>query len=467
MGRLLVEEIPYRDPLTVFAGFATRPGATFLDSARTDSALGRYSFVMADPFLTLKSRDGLIEEGETHFIGDPFAVLAKRLERYAVAHEPGLPPFQTGAAGYFAYDLGRHLERLPSHRIDDQPLPDLLMGFYGWAIAFDHAETRAFIMANGHPAPSEPERQRLAAARIAEIRQRLSRPPSLPRRQVIAPPRPDIERNAHEAMVRRAIDYILAGDIYQANITQRFSAELRATDDPFALYCALRRRNPAPFAAFLRHGEVAIVSASPERFLKLDQGRVETRPIKGTRPRGATPAEDESLRRELAASIKDQAENLMIVDLLRNDLSRVCRDWTVDVPVLFGLESYATVHHLVSVVTGELTAGKGPVDLLRAAFPGGSITGAPKIAAVDLIAALEPVGRGASMGAYGRIWPNGDLDLALTIRTFAVAEGRIHLWVGGGIVWDSDPAEEIEESWTKAAPLLAAIGAPMPEPALR
>ena len=457
MSRLLVEEIPYRDPLTVFAGFATRPGATFLDSARTDSALGRYSFVMADPFLNLKSRDGLIEEGETHFIGDPFAVLAKRLERYAVTHEPGLPPFQTGAAGYFAYDLGRHLERLPSHRIDDQPLPDLLMGFYGWAIAFDHAETRAFIMANGHPATSEPERQRLAAARITEIRQRLARPASLPRGQVIAPPRPDIERSAHEAMVRRAIDYVLAGDIYQANITQRFSAELKATHDPFALYCALRRRNPAPFAAFLRHGEVAIVSASPERFLKLDQGRVETRPIKGTRPRGATPAEDESLKRELAASIKDQAENLMIVDLLRNDLSRVCRDRTVDVPVLFGLESYATVHHLVSVVTGELTAGKGAVDLLRAAFPGGSITGAPKIRAMEIIAELEPTRRGPYCGSIGYIGFDGAMDTSIVIRTICILGHQLTFQVGGGIVADSDPAAEYEESLTKAKAMIEVL----------
>jgi para-aminobenzoate synthetase component 1 len=457
MSRLLVEEIPYRDPLTVFAGFATRPWATFLDSARADSALGRYSFVMADPFLTLKSRDGLIEEGETHFIGDPLAVLAKRLERYAVAHEPGLPPFQTGAAGYFAYDLGRHLERLPRHRIDDQPLPDLLMGFYGWAIAFDHAETRAFIMANGHPAPSTPERHRLAAARIAEIRQRLARPASLPRGQVVAPPRPDIERAAHEAMVRRTIDYILAGDIYQANITQRFSAELRATDDPFALYCALRRRNPAPFAAFLRHGDVAIVSASPERFLKLDQGRVETRPIKGTRPRGATPAEDEALKCELVASIKDKAENLMIVDLLRNDLSRVCRDWTVDVPVLFGLETYATVHHLVSVVTGELIAGKGAVDLLRAAFPGGSITGAPKIRAMEIIAELEPTRRGPYCGSIGYVGFDGAMDTSIVIRTICILGRQLTFQVGGGIVADSDPADEYEESLTKAKAMIEVL----------
>lgn len=457
MSRLLFEEIPFRDPLAVFAGFAALPGATFLDSARPDEALGRYSFVMAEPFLTLQSRDGLIEEGETRFTGDPFAVLAKRLERYAVEHAPGLPPFQTGAAGYFAYDLGRHLERLPAHRIDDQPLPDLLMGFYGWTIAFDQTENRAFILANGHPAPSEPERQKLAATRIAEIRRRLERPVALPSRHVIAPAKPDIERAAHEAMVRRTIDYILAGDIYQANITQRFSAELGPTDDPFALYCALRRRNPAPFAAFLRHGEVAIVSASPERFLKLDRGRVETRPIKGTRPRGASPAEDEALKRELSASIKDQAENLMIVDLLRNDLSRVCRDHTVEVPVLFGLESFATVHHLVSVVTGELNPGKGAIDLLRAAFPGGSITGAPKIRAMEIIAELEPTRRGPYCGSIGYVGFDGAMDTSIVIRTICILGRQLTFQVGGGIVADSDPAAEYEESLTKAKAMIEVL----------
>jgi para-aminobenzoate synthetase component I len=465
MSRLLVEEIPYGDPLAAFAGFASLPGATFLDSARPDSALARYSFIMAEPFLTLKSRDGLIEDGQARYTGDPFKALAERLALYPLVHEPGLPPFQTGAAGYFAYDLGRHLERLPAHRIDDQPLPDLLMGFYDWTIAFDHAEKRAYIMASGYPAPSEPVRRSQAAARIAEIRERLARPAALPSRPVIAPPRPDLERSAYETMVRRTIDYILAGDIYQANITQRFSATLAAEDDPFALYCALRRRNPAPFAAYLRHSEVAIVSASPERFLNLAQGRVETRPIKGTRPRGATPAEDEALKQELIESIKDRAENLMIVDLLRNDLSRVCRDRTVEVPVLFGLESYATVHHLVSVVTAELVAGKSAVDLLRAAFPGGSITGAPKIRAMEIIAELEPTRRGPYCGSIGYIGFDGAMDTSIVIRTICIRGRQLTFQVGGGIVADSDPAAEYEESLTKAKAMIEVLNGPRAEAA--
>src|SRR5262249_54073300 len=208
--------------------------------------LGRHSFIAAEPFITLRCRDGLIEDGKTRHTGDPFAALAEILARYPLEHERGLPPFQTGAAGYLAYDLGRHLERLPTHRIDDQPLPDLLMGFYDWTVAFDHGEQRAFIMANGLPARGEAARRARAAERIAQVRHRLDNPVALPSRRVLATPHPDLERSAYEAMVRRTIDYILAGDIYQANITQRFSTELGAEADPFALYCALRRRNPAP-----------------------------------------------------------------------------------------------------------------------------------------------------------------------------------------------------------------------------
>jgi para-aminobenzoate synthetase component 1 len=456
MARLHFEEIGYRDPLAAFAGFAGLPGAIFLDSA-AGGALGRYSFIAAEPFHRLSSREGLIDEAGEPVRGDPFAVLAERLARYATETEPGLPPFQTGAAGYLAYDLARHLERLPAHRIDDQPLPDMLLGFYDWTIAFDQVERRAFIMASGHPAPTESGRRARAAERIARVRRRLDQPAPLPDRDVLAAPRPDLDRDAYEAMVRRTIDYILAGDIYQANITQRFSATLGAADDPFALYCALRRRNPAPFAAFLRHGDVALVSASPERFLKLAQGIVETRPIKGTRPRGATPAEDEALGRALQDSEKDRAENLMIVDLLRNDLSRVCRDRSVEVPQLFALESFATVHHLVSVVTGELLAGKGAVDLLRAAFPGGSITGAPKIRAMEIIAELEPTRRGPYCGSIGYIGFDGAMDTSIVIRTICIRGRQLTFQVGGGIVADSDPAAEYEESLTKARAMIEVL----------
>jgi para-aminobenzoate synthetase component 1 len=454
MARLLIQDVAYGDPLGDFARFAHLPGAIFLDSARPDGDTGRYSFIAADPFLTLKARDGWIEDGESRFAGDPFAALAERLARYPVESEPDLPPFQTGAAGYFAYDLARHLERLPAHRIDDQPLPDLLMGFYDWVIAYDHQLKRAWAMSSGHPGRSEEARKTRAAERLAFVRQQLAQPPALPNASVRAEPKADVERAPYEGRVRRVIDYILAGDIYQANISQRFNATLPEGSDPFALYCALRQRNPAPFAAFMRHGDVAILSASPERFLKLRNGHVETRPIKGTRPRGRTPAEDRELAAELAASEKDRAENLMIVDLLRNDLSRVCRDRSVEVPVLFGLESYATVHHLVSIVTGELNEGRTAIDLLRAAFPGGSITGAPKIRAMEIIAELEPTRRGPYCGSVGYVGFDGSMDTSIVIRTMAILGRHLTFQAGGGIVADYDPAAQYDETLTKARALI-------------
>lgn len=457
MTRLLIQEVAYGDPPGAFARFAHSPGAIFLDSARPGGDVARYSFIAADPFLTLKARDGLIEDGESRFTGDPFNALAERLARYPVESEPDYPPFQTGAAGYFAYDLARHLERLPAHRIDDQPLPDLLMGFYDWVIAYDHATKKAWVMSSGHPGKTPEERRERAAARLGAVVRQLAEPPALPNAIIRAQPKSDVERAPYEGRVRRVIDYILAGDIYQANISQRFNATLPEDADPFALYCALRERNPAPFAAFMRHGDISIVSASPERFLKLRSGHVETRPIKGTRPRGRTPEEDRALADELTSSEKDRAENLMIVDLLRNDLSRVCRDRSVEVPVLFGLESYATVHHLVSVVTGELNQGKTAVDLLRAAFPGGSITGAPKIRAMEIIAELEPTRRGPYCGSVGYVGFDGSMDTSIVIRTMAILGRHLTFQVGGGIVADSDPASEYDETLTKARALIEAL----------
>ena len=255
--------------------------------------------------------------------------------------------------------------------------------------------------------------------------------------------------------------YILVVDIFQANLSQRFQADLPPGLDAWGLYRRLRARNPAPFAAYLDTGAVQIASASPERFLELRGRQVETRPIKGTRPRGATPAEDLALGQELLASAKDRAENVMIVDLLRNDLSRVCRDHTVLTPEICVLESFATVHHLVSTVTGELRPGLDAVDLLRATFPGGSITGAPKIRAMEIIAELEPTARGPYCGAIGWMGADGWMDTSITIRTFAIKDGRVAFQAGGGIVADSDPAAEYEETLAKARALLESLrGAP-------
>ncbi|WP_119459280.1 aminodeoxychorismate synthase, component I [Rhodospirillaceae bacterium SYSU D60014] len=456
---LLVHEIPYRDPLDLFARFARLPGTVFLDSALPDGPTGRYSFIAADPFRTLRSRDGRITDGAATANGDPFAALQRLLAEYPVEPRPELPPFQTGVAGYFGYDLAQHLERVPPHGHDDQGFPDLLLGAYDVTVALDHDRRRAWILSSGYPETTADGRAQRAETRLDWCRSILAGPPHAPPRATLGPGAAEMTCEDYLTMIRRTIDYIYAGDIYQANLTQRFRTELPPDADPFALYCALRRRNPAPFAAYLGFGEVVIASASPERFLQLRDGRVETRPIKGTRPRGRTPDEDRALAAELSESAKDRAENLMIVDLLRNDLSRVCRDHSVQVPALFALESYATVHHLVSVVTGELRDGMGPVDLLRATFPGGSITGAPKIRAMEIIAELEPTRRGPYCGSIGYIGFDGSMDTSITIRTYSIKDRVVTFQVGGGIVADSDPVAEYDESLTKARALQEALGA--------
>ena len=261
-------------------------------------------------------------------------------------------------------------------------------------------------------------------------------------------------RGDYQAAVARVVEYIWAGDVFQVNLSQRFRAELPADFDRFDFYRRLRAANPAPFAAYLGFGDVTIVSSSPERFVKIDGDAVETRPIKGTRPRGASADADAALAQELRESEKDLSENVMIVDLLRNDLSRVCRDHTVEVPELCALESYATVHHLVSTVTGRLEDGKGPVDLLRAAFPGGSITGAPKVRAMEIIAELEPTRRGPYCGAIGYIGFDGAMDTSIAIRIVAFKDDAAVFQVGGGIVADSEPAAEYDETLDKARAMI-------------
>ncbi|MDX6751914.1 aminodeoxychorismate synthase, component I [Geminicoccaceae bacterium 1502E] len=456
---LLTREIPFADPLAVYESLRHLPAPVLLESARADGRMGRWSYVAADPFVTLSSRNGRMScEGAT-LAGDPFAALQRILAAHAVRHDPALPPFQTGAIGYLGYDLAHHLERLPSPERDDLAFPDLILGFYDTVVALDHVEQRGWLLSSGLP-------EKVPAARLTRRRQRLELFAGLVGQAAPLPPpvatgpvtiRSNFTRERYEAAVQRVVDYILAGDIFQANIAQRFLAELPDGLDAAGLYRRLRARNPAPFAALLDFGETAIASASPERFLSVADGVVETRPIKGTRPRGATPDEDERLAAELLASGKDRAENVMIVDLLRNDLSRVCREHSVRTPEVCVLESYATVHHLVSTVTGRLREGTGAVDLLRATFPGGSITGAPKIRAMEIIAELEPTARGPYCGSIGWIGFDGWMDTSITIRTYAIKGRTVTFQAGGGIVADSSPAAEYDETIDKARALIGAL----------
>ena len=380
------------------------------------------------------------------------------------------------------------------------------MGLYDWVVAWDHAAGRVLLLSTGLPEPPGPGRAARAHARAAFVRERLARPaaPWAWTRATIpeqaGPPvavtagerRPQTSHAAvrrhgqrhrtasaagparhrvpdapgvastfrhaeYLAAVDRTREYIRAGDIFQANISQRLEAPWRA--HPFELYQVLRQHNPAPFAAYLDLGDATIVSASPERFLQLRAGVVETRPIKGTAPRGLNPMHDLALEQALLQSEKDRAENTMIVDLLRNDLSRVCCDHTVDVPELCALERYAGVHHLVSTVTGRLLPGRTAVDLLRAAFPGGSITGAPKVRAMEIIAELEPTRRGPYTGSIGYIGFDGTMDTSIVIRTLVVRDGTAYFQVGGGIVADSDPEREYRETLDKAGGMLDALEA--------
>ena len=455
----LAREIPYADPVNLFGVVAGDAHAALLHGP---GARGRYSFIGLEPFRVLGARDGVATIDGAPVAGDPFGVLRTELARHPSAALPGAPPFQGGAIGYLGYELARHLEDVPLPAPDADDFPDMQLLLCDLVVAIDHFEQRALIISSGHPEATPRARRARAAERLEHAARRLEGvtplgPPAAP----AGPPSitPDVTRAAYETAVRRVIDYILAGDVFQANISQRFVAELPQGLGPLDLFRRLEACNPAPFAAYLKLDDVVVASSSPERFLRLEGDLVETQPIKGTRRRGSSPAEDDALAAELAASEKDRAENVMIVDLLRNDLSRVCRDDSVEVTELCAVERFATVMHLVSTVTARLRPGAGAVDLLAACFPGGSITGAPKIRAMEIIAELEATRRGPYCGAIGYLGFDGALDTSIVIRTFAIRGRRVTFQAGGGVVADSDPAAEYEETLAKSQALVAALSA--------
>jgi para-aminobenzoate synthetase component I len=344
-----------------------------------------------------------------------------------------LPPFQGGWAGYVAYDYARHLE--PKARIPAfAPLcPDMVFHLYETVVAIDHLLERAWLVGKD----------------VAGMEALLRAPKKAVSEKAKLTFRPGISRKTHEENVARTIDYIRAGDIFQSNITQTFVADVPTGFDAFALYRQLRAQNPAPFATLMDYDGITIVSSSPERLVRSNGSVAEARPIKGTRKRDDDEVQDAALIVDLLSSRKDRAENVMIVDLLRNDLSIVCKPGTVDVPVLCGLETYANVHHLVSVVQGELRNGVTSVDLVKAVFPGGSITGAPKVRAMEIIAELEAAPRGVYCGSMGYFGFNGACDFNIGIRTVQIADGVARLQGGGGITLRSDPSAEYEESLVK------------------
>lgn len=429
-------------PLEAFEPLAQEPYSFLLDSGTGYGKLGRYSLLGSKPFLVFRSKGDLIEletvEGVETLRRNPFDVLESLLLRYRVEQHPRFP-FAGGAVGYLGYDMYSTLyPAISSMSVDDVGGWDCCLGFYDSTVVFDNLSTKTYEVSVGLDAP-----------RIERLKKRTR---ARGRRTA---PSSNFTKSEYKKAIEKVKGYIRRGDIYQVNLSQRFSTGL--SSEPWHLYKKLRTINPAPFAAYLNFDDTVIVSTSPERFLKVNGRQVETRPMKGTRPRGKTPTGDESLKGELMDSEKDRAENLMIVDLERNDLGKVCEFGSVRVSRLWDIEEYPTVFQMVSTVEGRLRKGVTQVDCLRACFPGGSITGAPKVRSMEIIEELEPTKRGIYTGSIGYLSFNGNMDLNIVIRTIVIRNGKAYFQVGGGIVADSDPDAEYQETLDKAKALMDSL----------
>ncbi len=444
--KLVARDFPYHEDSTaVFDRLAHRPWAVFLDSGRPLCEQGRYDILSADPIKTLvtQGRKTCIRQGDNlrNSLENPFALVHEALGD-RIEGLDGIP-FCGGAIGYFGYDLARRLERLPSLADHDERIPEMAVAIYDRALVVDHQERRSWVV--GPVSRVNAFREFLLRGSSGAV---FKRPPFRVLGRVVS----NMTHARYLDSVSRIKEYIRNGDCYQVNFAQRFS--VAAEGNPWDGYKALRRLNAAPFGAYLNSLHCQILSSSPERFLQCRDGVVETRPIKGTCPKGKNPIEDLMRREALQASAKDRAENLMIVDLLRNDLGKVCAPGSIMVPELFKLESFSRVHHLISTVTGQLSEEESAVSLLQACFPGGSITGAPKVRAMEVIEELEPQRRGVYCGAIGYLGFDGAMDTNIVIRTLVYANGMARFWAGGGIVDDSDQELEYQETYHKAVPLL-------------
>jgi para-aminobenzoate synthetase component 1 len=456
-----IEPLPYRaDTAALFAAVAAEPWAVFLDSNAGRAAGGRWDILALAPRVTLRTTGAVTEVRAGNSLRrrreDPLALLREALGPRAQPAASELP-FVGGAIGWLGYDLVRRFERLGLASPLAPGAPQLAVGIYDWALVVDHHAQASWLVGRGDTA--DPRRQRLR--RLAE-----ARPVAAGSAAAVQGFRAtgrlwsDMDKAGYRRRFAAVQEYIRAGDCYQVNLARRWS--VAAAGDPWLAYARLRQINPAPFAAYLNTPGLQVLSASPERFLALRDGRVETRPIKGTAPRAPEPARDRALAAGLAASEKDRAENLMIVDLLRNDLGRCCEIGSVRVPELFAVESYAGVHHLVSSVTARLRTDADAASLLRACFPGGSITGAPRIRTMQIIDELEGAPRGVYCGSIGYIGYDGAMDTNIAIRTASVADGRLDFRAGGGLVADSECDAEWAEIGLKAQAMLelaAAFGA--------
>jgi aminodeoxychorismate synthase component I len=477
--------LPGLTPLSALEVIRRDGHPVLLESVRVNNRTGRYSFVTADPYLIFKSRGDNVElslpKTPTGKYGrraamnrKPLVKLRELLANYRTARVDGLPPFTGGAVGFFSYDFAHQIEKLPRTVRTDIDIPEAYFVFVDTVIAFDHLLEKAWVIVNpgareqemGFRRPEPDQWERLyyeAKTRLIDLSSKLAAradegmvpfsQKSGTRRFTLAP---NMTKDQFESMVVQCKEYIAAGDIYQANLSQRFSASIRDAD-PLRLYAILRNINPSSFAAYLDFGDLQLVGSSPERLIRLFGGIADTRPIAGTRRRGKDSTETRTLSEELLTNEKERAEHIMLLDLERNDLGRVCEYGTVRVDELMAVEDYSHVIHIVSNVRGTLAPGRDAFDLFRAVFPGGTITGVPKVRCMEIIDELEPVARGPYTGSVGYLSNAGDMDLNIIIRTFVVKDGIAHLQVGAGIVADSVPEQEYLETLQKAEALKKAL----------
>ncbi|MGQ0850135.1 MAG: anthranilate synthase component I [Actinomycetota bacterium] len=437
----------------------SRPGF-LLESVEGGERWARWSFLGWDPAFTLLSREGKVEGDIELPDGDPLMVLAEVVNRFATPDLDGLPPLHSGVVGYLGYDCVRYVERLPDRPSDDRGLPEMAWQAVGALAAFDRNEQTLTLVRNVFVGDDPASQYRQATGAISADIERLGRAGHhkvRPRPRDLALPAvvSTMERERFEQAVNSVKASIRRGDAFQVVLSQRLEAEF--SGDPFAVYRALRVINPSPYLFFVRTPDVAVVGSSPELMTRVRDGLVYSRPIAGTKPRGQNPEADRLLEEELLADPKERAEHVMLIDLTRNDLGRVCEFGTVAVDDLMVVERYSHVMHMVSGVSGKLRAGLGPIDVLRATFPHGTVSGAPKVAAISIIDQLEPVARGPYAGAVGYIDFSGNVDTALCLRTVVVADGKAWVQAGAGVVADSDPATEYQETMNKAAAALHAV----------
>lgn len=453
-------------PVSAFLKLKADRNCFLLESAEQGERIGRYSFLGCDPraIITFEEGELKIREGGDETVtatDEPFDAVSDYLSGYSTPEFEELPPFIGGAVGLFGYDLVRWVEELPPPKEDNLGLPDMAFLVTDSTVIFDHLRHTILLLANVFVEEGEDVAKAYAAAcdRVALLKELLAAPlprPGVHSRPPLAEPLSNFQREDFESAVERVKDYIIAGDSFQTVPSQRFQVDVDVS--PFGIYRGLRTVNPSPYMYYIAFEDFALVGSSPEPLIKVDRGWVETRPIAGTRPRGSTPDEDKRLADDLLADEKERAEHIMLVDLGRNDLGRVCVPGTVEVVDLMRIEYYSHVMHIVSVVTGQLREGLRPTDALKAAFPAGTVSGAPKIRSMEIIDELEPTRRGPYAGAIGYLsFKCGELDTCICIRTIVVKDGTAYVQAGGGVVADSDPAREYEETRNKARALFTAI----------